>query len=94
MFFNADNGKYRFKQFITPHLIGEKEVNHLATGPTTWPFDYIHDDDLEVSSQSVKKLYLMNGRVDSHGMIGVWVVHSWPWRWPLCAHGGVGECTG
>ena len=42
---------------------------------------------LKFHGQGLEQLYLRNGRVDWHGVKGIWVDYSWPWSWPMDNHG-------
>ena len=61
-------------------------LHDLALWPHSWHLFY-----LEVS-RSTFEIALPH---EWQGWLTwLWVVHSWPWHWHVCAHTGVGGCTG
>ena len=77
----------------------EKGVCSITCWPDcmTLPFDHTHDFFLSWSFKVNVWNSLtswMTGLIDMVPAKWLWVVHSWPWHWHLCAHTGVGGCTG
>ena len=61
---------------------GKWKVNEMLDYMTL-PFDHTDGLDFEVSRSTFEIAYLRNESVDLHGLNEMWVVHSWPWNWPL-----------
>ena len=58
---------------------GSKLIGYWADYMTL-PSHHTHDLDLGVSGS---ESYLRNVKADWHGTKMMWVIHSWPWYWPV-----------
>ena len=77
--------KVEFRNGCISGIVG---LNQSDTGTTVWlcPLTTPMTLTLKFKGQSLKWPYPRNGTPDWHGTNGMWVLHSWPWYWPLCDH--------
>ena len=88
-----------FKFSITwPSMVGQLMWNKTVgywMNYVTFTYDHTHDLDLQSSRARFERTSIsgMGGLNNWHWTELVWVIHSWPWQWPLCNHCEVGGCT-
>ena len=90
MTLTLDVSRSNFEIAVSQELLvwlmwNEKEASWYDTGLPVWhcPLTTPMTLTLEFQGQSLKLLYLRNGVADWHGMKRMWVIHSWPWYWPV-----------